>query len=34
VPDLDAAIAVARKIPLSQNGAVEVRPLLVPLVAG
>lgn len=29
VPDLDAAIAVARKVPLSQNGAVEIRPLLV-----
>jgi hypothetical protein len=31
VPDLDAAISVARRVPLSQNGAVEVRPLLVPL---
>ena len=31
VPDLDAAIAVARKVPLSQDGAVEIRPLLVPL---
>jgi Uncharacterized protein conserved in bacteria len=30
VPDLDAAIAVARKVPLSQTGSVEVRPLLVP----
>jgi hypothetical protein len=29
-PDLDAAIAVAKKVPLSQNGAVEIRPLLVP----
>ena len=28
-PDLDAAIAIARKVPLSQNGAVEIRPLLV-----
>ena len=30
VADLDAAIAVARKAPLSQNGSVEIRPLLVP----
>ncbi len=29
VPDLDAAIAIAKKVPLSQNGAVEIRPLLV-----
>lgn len=28
VPDLDAAIAVARRIPLMQDGAVEIRPLL------
>lgn len=28
VPDLDAAIAVARKIPLPQDGSVEIRPLL------
>jgi hypothetical protein len=28
VPDLDAAIAVAKKVPLSQSGAVEIRPLL------
>jgi hypothetical protein len=30
VPDLDAALAVARKVPLSQDGAVEIRPLLAP----
>ena len=29
VPDLDAAIEVARKVPLSRSGAVEIRPLLV-----
>lgn len=28
VPDLDAAIAVARKVPVSRDGAVEIRPLL------
>jgi hypothetical protein len=28
VPDLDTAIAVARKLPVLQDGAVEVRPLL------
>jgi hypothetical protein len=28
VPDLDAAIAVAKKLPLSPGGAVEIRPLL------
>ena len=28
VPDLDAAIAIARKLPLVQDGAVEIRPLL------
>jgi hypothetical protein len=28
VPDLDAAIAVARKLPLVQDGGVEIRPLL------
>jgi hypothetical protein len=27
-PDLDAAIAIAKKVPVSQNGAIEVRPLL------
>jgi hypothetical protein len=30
VPDLDTAIAVAKKVPLSQTGAVEIRPLLAP----
>ena len=29
VPDLDAAIAVARKVPVSPTGAVEIRPMLV-----
>lgn len=29
-PDLDAAIAIAKKVPLAQHGAVEIRPLLVP----
>jgi hypothetical protein len=28
VPDLDAAIAVAKRMPLSPGGAVEIRPLL------
>jgi hypothetical protein len=28
VPDLDAAIAIARKIPFAKDGAVEIRPLL------
>lgn len=28
VPDLDAALAIARKIPLGREGAVEVRPVL------
>jgi hypothetical protein len=28
VPDLDAAIAIAKKLPLSRGGAVEIRPLL------
>lgn len=28
VPDLDAAIALARKMPLYGNGAVEIRPVL------
>ncbi|HEX8444836.1 MAG TPA: YciI family protein [Allosphingosinicella sp.] len=28
VPDLDAAIAIAREVPISKNGSVEVRPLL------
>jgi hypothetical protein len=30
VPDLDSAIAIARKLPLHQDGAVEIRPLLGP----
>jgi hypothetical protein len=28
VPDLDAAIAIARRIPLMQDGSIEIRPLL------
>lgn len=28
VPDLDAAIAIARKVPLMKGGAIEVRPLM------
>ena len=28
VPDLDAAIALARKVPLARDGAIEIRPLL------
>ena len=28
VPDLDAAIAIARELPILQDGAVEIRPLL------
>lgn len=28
VPDLDAAIAIARKLPLAPGGSVEIRPLL------
>ncbi|HVA41373.1 MAG TPA: YciI family protein [Candidatus Binataceae bacterium] len=28
VPDLDAAIAIAKKLPVLQDGAVEIRPLL------
>jgi hypothetical protein len=28
VPDLDAAIAIAKKIPLRKDGSVEVRPLM------
>ncbi len=28
VPDLDAAIAIARKLPVLQDGSVEIRPLL------
>ena len=30
VADLDAAIAIARKLPLAADGAVEIRPLLGP----
>lgn len=29
-PDLDAAIAMAKKIPLAANGSVEVRPIMAP----
>jgi hypothetical protein len=28
VPDLDAAIEIARKVPLSADGAIEIRPVL------
>jgi hypothetical protein len=28
VPDLDAAIAIARKVPVLRDGAIEIRPLL------
>ena len=28
VPDLDAAIAIAKRVPLPEGGAVEIRPLL------
>jgi hypothetical protein len=28
VPDLDAAIAIARDVPLASDGAIEIRPLL------
>jgi hypothetical protein len=28
-PDLDAAIAIAKKVPLVKDGAIEIRPLLV-----
>ncbi len=30
VPDLDAAIAIAKKLPVLQDAAVEIRPLLFP----
>jgi hypothetical protein len=30
VPDLDAAIAVAKKVPVLQEGSVEIRPVLGP----
>lgn len=29
-PDLDAAIAIAKKVPVLQDGAIEIRPLLRP----
>lgn len=29
-PDLDAAIAIAKKVPMLQDGAIEIRPLLGP----
>src|SRR5438034_7370191 len=29
-PDLDAAIAIAKKVPLTKDGAIEIRPVLVP----
>lgn len=29
-PDLDAAIAIAKKVPVLQDGAIEIRPLLGP----
>ncbi len=28
VPNLDAAIALAKKVPLGKNGAIEIRPLI------
>jgi hypothetical protein len=28
VPDLDAAIAIARKLPVLQDGSIEIRPLM------
>ena len=27
-PDLDAAIAIAKRVPISKNGSVEIRPLI------
>jgi len=30
VPDLDAAIAVAKRVPVLQDGSIEIRPLLGP----
>lgn len=30
VPDLDAAIAWAKKLPISKNGSIEIRPMLPP----
>lgn len=29
-PDLDAAIGIAKKVPVLQDGAIEIRPLLGP----
>ena len=29
VPDLDAALAIAREVPIAKDGSVEVRPLIV-----
>ena len=29
-PDLDAAIAIARKVPVMKDGSIEIRPVLVP----
>lgn len=29
-PDLDAAIALARQVPLLRDGAIEIRPLITP----
>ncbi len=29
-PDLDAAIAIAKKVPLAADGAIEVRPIMAP----
>ena len=28
VPDLDAAIAIAKKLPVLQDGSIEIRPLM------
>jgi hypothetical protein len=28
--DLDAAIAIAKKVPLTKDGAIEIRPVMVP----
>ncbi|HEV2673921.1 MAG TPA: YciI family protein [Aliidongia sp.] len=30
-PDLDAALAIAKRVPLAANGAVEIRPLIPPM---
>jgi hypothetical protein len=29
-PDLDAAIAIAKKVPLTKDGAIEIRPVIAP----